>query len=174
MSNRLSKSSRGSRPGVAKDQLIFIIICSIALLVAAVTLVHFFTGGKKTMASDWQCLECSKEFTLKKAFTPPVKCPACGGEAVRLGYRICPECGEKVLAYRIRMSEQAQGPGGPGMPPGMMGPMMQPMDMQFRIKKEDGSYEWTPWISGAAPQAQQMFGNLTCPKCGQSLSVAGR
>ena len=172
MDNQLSKSSHGSRPGVAKDQLIFIIICSVALAVAAVTLVHFFTGSKKVPASQWQCLECGKEFTLKKAFTPPVKCTKCGGEAVRLGYRTCEKCGEKVLAYRIRMSGQAQAPGGPGGPPGM-GPM-QPMDMQFRIQQADGSYDWTPWMSSASPQVQQMYANLTCPKCGESLSVMGR
>ena len=167
----MHKQLSSSKSGVAKDQLIFIIICSVALAVAAVTLVKFVAGDKRTVASEWQCLDCGKEFTTKSA-TPPVKCPACGGEAVRLGYRTCPECGEKVLVYRIRMPETPEGAGGPGGPPGMM--PMQPMDMQFRIENPDGTYGWSDWISGSSPQMQQMYADISCPKCGASLSMTGR
>lgn len=50
ISNSLSNSGqreltgRGLRAGMAKDQLIFIIICAVALAVAAVALVHTFMG----------------------------------------------------------------------------------------------------------------------------------
>ena len=167
----MNKQLSSSKPGVAKDQLIFIIICSVALAVAAVTLVGSLTGKGKTTAGEWQCLDCGKEFTVKSV-TQPVSCPSCGGEAVRLGYRTCSECGEKVLVYRIRMPETPEGAGGPGGPLGMM--PMQPMDMQFRIENPDGTYGWSDWISGSSPQMQMMYAGLICPKCGESLSMPGR
>lgn len=174
MDNQSSNLASGSRPGVAKDQLIFIIICSVALAVAAVTLVSFFTRGSRSVRpSQWQCVDanCGHEFTMKKMVAPPVKCPKCGGEAVRLSYRTCPSCGEKVLVCRMQISGQGPGGGPIGGPPGpgMMG-MMQPMNLQYWVKQADGSYAWTPWMLGGSPQAMQMDQSLTCTKCGKSLS----
>ncbi|NIA07138.1 MAG: hypothetical protein GWP14_05805 [Actinobacteria bacterium] len=168
---RQSRDS-GLRPGVAKDQLIFIIICSVALAVAAVTMVRFFTGGSRVPSSQWQCLDCGKEFTVKKITAQPVKCPKCGGEAARLGYRTCPACGEKVLVLRVRVSGQAPGGGPAGGPPGLG--MMSPMEIQYRVRQEDGTYVWTPWMFAGSPQAQQVDSSLICPKCGERLSPLRR
>ena len=166
----------GSRPGVAKDQLIFIIICSVALVVAAVTLVQFFRGGSKTRATAWQCVDpnCGHEFNIKQMVmdAPVVECPKCGGPAAMLRYRPCPACEERVLIGRMRTSGQAPaaGPGGPGM--GM--DMMRPMDIQYWLKQDDGTYTWTPWMSAGSPQTMQIEQNLICPKCGKGLSYLRR
>ena len=162
-----------SRRGVAKDQLIFIIICSVALAVAAVAMVTSFTGGgKKTRAGEWQCLDCDKTFSAKSTGGAAVTCK-CGGEAARLVSRLCPSCDKKVLVYRIRMPEQPEGAGGPGGPPGMGMMGMAPSEMQIRIQLEDGTYGWSDWISSASPQLQQVFVNMPCPECGQSMTPSG-
>lgn len=159
-----------SRAGVAKDQLIFIIICSVALAVAAVALLTFFSGGgRKTVASEWQCLDCDKTFTLKQTQPGAVTCK-CGGEAACLVYRDCASCNKKVLVYRVRMPEQPEGAGGPGGPPGMGMMGMAPTEMQFRIQLEDGTYDWSDWMSSASPELQQVLANMLCPECGQSMS----
>ena len=163
----------GSRPGVAKDQLIFIIICSVALAVAAVTMVHFFTVGKsKVRPRQWQCLnsDCNNEFTVKKAMSNSVECTKCGGQAARLIYRNCPACGEKVLTSRIRVADQASGAGPDGSPLGFS--MTPPMYHQYWVKQEDGSYTWTTsWLLAGSPQSIQIDQNLICTECGQSLSL---
>lgn len=160
----LRSHGRGLRPGVAKDQLIFIIICSVALAVAAVTMVSFFTGGsKKTQPSQWQCLEHGHEFTIKKMAMPPIKCPKCDGEAVRLDYRTCQACGEKVLVARMRLMPQTPG-----------GVLPQPWHIQYWVKQEDGSYAWTPWMFGGSPQDMQVEQSLVCTKCGESLYSLSR
>ena len=160
----MNKQLSSSRSGMAKDQLIFIIICSVALAMAAITLVKLFAGDQKTVTGEWQCLDCGKEFTVKSVISlPPIKCPACGGEAVRLVYRACPKCSEKVLVYRVRVPETPEGAGGPGGPPG-------PKDVQFRIANPEGTYGWSDWISISGPhQMLQMSADVTCPKCGASL-----
>jgi DNA-directed RNA polymerase subunit RPC12/RpoP len=168
----------GSRPGVAKDQLIFIIICSVALAVAAVALVQFFRGGSKVRPSSWQCLDanCGHEFTRKKPMSPLVECSKCGGTAAMLRYRPCPACGERVLVGRMRVSGQipAGGPGGPGGLGGRGMAMMQPMDIQYRIQQDDGTYIWTLWVPAGSPQSMQMEQSLVCPKCGEGISYLRR
>ena len=168
-------SGRGFQAGMAKDQLIFVIICSAALLVAAVTLVHFFTGASKkaTPTAPWQCLKCDREFSIKTLELPPIECPECGGDAVRVRYRKCPSCGAKVPCYRLRLPEgrkaqldamkkHAESTGQPVAP----GPMMD-MEIQYRVKQADGSYAWTDWLNprGSPQLAAQLQKNMRCSEC---------
>ena len=154
---RRVSSGAGARTGIAKDQLIFIIICAVALTVAAVTLVHSFSSRSKVRPSTWQCVDCGKEF--KKVAQPPVECPKCGGVAERLGYRACGACGKKVLYCRMHIQSPPEGAAGPagGLPgPRMLPGIMQPVSMQYWVKQEDGSFAWSQWMLVSSPQAQQM------------------
>lgn len=178
---RRDSAGRGFRAGVAKDQLIFIIICSAALLVAAVTMVRFFTGSSKKGATaiSWQCLSCGDEFSKKTSERPPIECPKCGGEAVQVSYRKCPSCGAKVMCNRLRLSErgqaqrdamkkQAEATGRPVA--AVSGPMMMmPMDMeiQYRLKQADGSFAWTDWMpaAGSSQRAVQLQNYMRCTEC---------
>ena len=185
MSNRTANSGddcvqrgfagAGVRSGVAKDKLIFIIICSVALAVAAVTLVRFFTGGSvKHFDITWQCLDCNYEFNKKKDELPPIPCEKCGGQAVRAIYRDCPACGKKVLSFRMRLTEQAQAQreamrkqaeaaGKPISSP--LEFMMLPMDMQYWVKQPDGNFGWTAWMPARSPEAIQTQRDLRCSNC---------
>lgn len=168
-------TATGSRSGVAKDQLIFIIICAVALAVAGVATIHFFTGGSmKARPSKWQCMasDCGHEFTMKKIVKPPIECSKCGSQAARLNYRTCPECKAEVLVWRMRIPGNAAG-GGAGM--GIMG---QAMEVQYWLKQSDGNYAWSDWMMAGSPQARQIDANLKCTECGASLvaqpAAAGR
>ena len=86
----------------------------------------------------------------------------------------CPACGEKALVWRVKTAGPTPGSGPVDALPGPGLGMMQPIDMQSRVKQEDGSFAWTPWISSASRQSQQAESNLVCPKCGESLSIQGR
>ena len=163
-----------SRSGIAKNQLIFIIICSAAIGVAVVTMaIHLWSGGPGARrAASWQCLKCNAEFTKKTTEMPPIACEKCDGQAVRLNRRACPKCGEKVLVSRMRMTEQgkaqheamkAQTDG--ARPP--MGMGMLPMETQLWVRGTDGNYAWSEWIPSSV--AGQYYSSLTCEKCGASL-----
>ena len=156
------------RAGVAKDKLIFIIICSVAMAVAAVTLVHFFTGKFTRPPGEWQCLKCDYEFSKKITDMPPIYCPKCGGPAARLYYRICPKCKKENVESRIRLTAEGEamvaqhGGPGPGYAPAS--------EIQYRVKQSDGSYAWTEWMPRTSLQAQQIYlYNLVCTKCGANL-----
>ena len=162
----------GLRAGMAKDTLIFVIICSAALVVAAVTLLYSFRGGETVYPVKWQCLDCASEFSKKTAELSPIKCPKCGGQAVRLGFRACPECKKQVLVSRTRLTEQgqAQRDASAGQQDGgRLGIIMRPKEIQYWFKQADGSYGWTPWVPVASPAAMQFEMNLQCNKCGASL-----
>lgn len=168
------------RSGMAKEQLIFVIICSVALLVAAVALIHFLTGSSGTgnVTSAWQCLACDSEFSKTTTEMPPIACPKCDGQAVRVMYRKCPSCGNQMAVNRLRLSEAdkarrdamatklAESPGtAPARPP-MMG-LMNMQETQYRVKQQDGSYGWTDWMSGSlSPRvAMEWQRNMRCSKC---------
>ena len=169
-----------SRSGMAKEQLIFIIICSAAMGVAIVTIaIHMWSGGSGARrAASWQCLKCNAEFTKKSTEMPPIACEKCDGQAVMLSRRACPKCEEEVLVSRMRMTEQGKARheamksqrdgGGPPMPPGMGMPGGLPTEMQLWVRGTDGNYAWTGWIPSLA--AGQYYSSLTCEKCGASLS----
>ena len=162
--SRRESSGAGLRAGMAKDQLIFIIICAVAVTVATVTLVRSFSPGSKVRPGAWQCVACDNEF--EAAASPPPKCPKCGGRAVRLVYRDCRSCGKKVLVCRIHVPEAPEGATGPGGGPPGLGMMMQPMPMQYWVKQEDGSFAWSSMVMGGSPQAIQLERSLICPECG--------
>ena len=169
----------GLRAGVAKDKLIFIIICSAALAFAAATLVYsVFKPRTKHFDVTWQCLACNNEFDLKTDEQPPIPCPKCGGQAVRVIYRDCPACGKKVLSFRLRLTEQAQAQrkatrkqgGAAGKPGALPFELMRPpMDIQYWVKQPDSSLGWTAWMLGGSPQAMQTQSDLRCSKCGAPL-----
>ena len=166
---RRVSSVAGARPGMAKDQLIFIIICAVAVTVAAIALIHSFSGGPKTSPGIWQCVDenCGHEF--KKAAFPPVKCPKCGGEAVQLIYRDCPACKKKVLYCRVHTEAPPEGAAGPAGVAPELG-MMQRKSLQYWVKQPDGTFAWSPWFLAGSPQAMQMESNMVCSKCGASMS----
>jgi DNA-directed RNA polymerase subunit RPC12/RpoP len=185
MTRRTAKEWTGlsSRSGIAKNQLIFIIICSAAIGVAVVTMaIHLWSGGSGARrAASWQCLKCNAEFTKKTTEMPPIACEKCDGQAVSLNRLACPKCEEEVLISRMRMTEQgkaqhearkAQMDGGrPPMPPGMgmMGGL--PMEMQLWVRGTDGNYAWSKWTPSSV--AGQYYSSLTCEKCGASLYRQG-
>lgn len=165
----------GVQSGMAKDKLIFIIICSAALAVAAVTLVRFMTSGPaKRFDMTWQCLECNVEFNTKKDEIPPIPCTKCGGQAVRAIYHDCPACGKKVLCFRMRLTEQARAQresmreqanetGKPISSPFAF--MTLPMESQYWLRQSDGSFGWTAWMSAKSPEDVQTKRDLRCPNC---------
>ena len=155
------------RAGIAKDQLIFIIICSAAAAVAAVSLVVSM-GGKPTPTVEWQCISCNYEFSNKSAELPPIECPKCGEQAAQLTYRPCPKCEKPVLTARSRLTTQGQAKRDASSG-GRAGRL--PMETQFWIKQADGTYKWSEWISMSSPQViQQYDSRLQCPEDGASLS----
>ena len=165
-----------ARAGVAKDQLIFIIICSVALAVAVVALAINF-NPPSVRPSDWQCLECGYEFSSKTREAPPIDCPKCQGQAVRLDRRKCPACGKRVLVSRMCAAETSEARGkatkaGHGeaegvLPrPGLLSPQML---IQYWLKQSDGSYGWSPSMPLVSRQAQQIEFNLQCPECGEPM-----
>ena len=163
------------RAGIAKDQLIFIIICSAAIAVAAVTLVVYLTSGEQMRTVKWQCISCNHEFASKSAETPPIECQQCGGQAVRLTYRTCPECKKEVLVSRARLTEQGQAKRdasrdqSDGKIPGMGETL--PMEIQFWLKQADDTYKWSEWVPTNSPHLLQQYGTrLQCSECGAGLS----
>jgi len=185
MKTHRANSVRGLRSGMTKDQRIFVIICSAALLVAAVTLVHFFVGSsrKDSIDTEWHCLACGNDFgkkTKKSAFgTPPLaNCPKCGGEAARVVYRKCPICGEEVQCYRLRLSktghaqkEAMEGQSQSTGQPMVRGPQSMALDteIQFRVKLADGSYGWTDWMNSMGEQQKAAQEDVRCSECGALL-----
>lgn len=171
-------AGQGFRSGMAKDQLIFTIICSSAVLVAAVTLVYHLTGssGNRITAGSWQCLGCGFEFKKKTRVLPPIECLKCGGDAVRVTSRTCPSCNAKVPYYRISLTEQertqrdaAQKQAEPSERSVTMGgsPMMMlpPMVRQYWVRQADDSFAWSPWMSAGSPEATQLEREMRCPEC---------
>ena len=165
----------GLRAGIAKDKLIFIIICSAALAVAVVSMVRFFTSSKYPDMT-WQCLDCNARLTLEIEEFSPIECPKCDGEAVRVLYRNCPNCGKKVLYYRIRLTAEEQDKREARRAAGQPepGPMTRrATELQYRVKQADGSFDWTPWIAVDTPEGQrqvrQFYDSLLCPNCDAPL-----
>lgn len=175
-SGRRKSSAMGLRAGIARDQLIFVIICLAATAVAIIALVIFFMPARTQATSvDWQCLECNYKFNIKT--TGPitaVHCPKCSGQAVAVRYGKCPHCGKHVPMYRCRMSEteQEQGLNMPGVS-GPLGMHTQrvPEVIQYWIGQADGSYGWSRWMGTTDPQIGQARADSRCPQCRAKLFV---
>ena len=165
---RRRSPSSAWRAGIAKDQLIFIIICSAAAAVAAVSLVVSMSD-KPPPTVQWQCISCNYEFSNRSVERPPIECPKCGEQAAKLTYRPCPKCGKSVLTARSRLTTQGQArrdASSGGRAAGRL-----PMETQFWIKQADGTYKWSEWIPASAPQLRKQYASrLQCPEDGTSLS----
>ena len=158
---------------MAKDKLIFIIICSVALAVAAVTMVQLFTkgSGRIRTRTSWECLDCGYDFDKKTEEAPPIECVKCGEQAVRRVYRDCSKCGEEVFIYRIRAIGKSTAPPASGQATGP--PIMAPpAEVQFEIKQADGSFGWTDWVPSSSQQAAQLRNEVHCQKCDTALFSA--
>jgi DNA-directed RNA polymerase subunit RPC12/RpoP len=190
-------ATMGWRAGIAKDRLVFIIICLAAIAVAGVVLVISLGPRRpKAMALDWQCLACNDEFSTGAKTSDVVlsiDCPKCGGKAVRMQYRKCPECDKQVVMYRMRLTEEReaefkalvdkkkeqdalrakQREQGIFMPekPGQfhMYALVMPVEFQYWVKQANGNYGWSPWIGTEDPQNLQIRGDVQCPHCGAKL-----
>ena len=164
---RLVSLGADARTGIAKDQLVFIIICATALAVATFTIARSSSKGSKAQPSIWQCVDCGHEF--KKAAYPPPECPKCGGQAARLVNRDCPSCGKNVLYCRVHVPQAAEDSTGPGGGQPGLG-MMQPMPVQYWVKQEDGGFGWSPKAMAGSAQATQLERGAVCQECGTNLS----
>ncbi len=172
-------SGEGLPAGMAKDKLIFVIICSAAIGVAVVTMAFtLFPGrpGDRIRLSQWQCLDCGHEFSKETRERSPIECEKCAGQAVMLNRRKCPECGEDVLVSRTRLTERGEAlyrdrKESSGQPPVMpMAPGMSlPMESQFWVQQADGSYGWTDWFFLGGPQSRDIQSSQKCPKCSTPL-----
>ncbi len=163
------------RAGIARNELIFIIICALAVTVAAVTL-FVSLGGKPTRTFTWQCISCNYEFANDSAELPPIECPKCGGQAAWLNYRPCPECQKQVLTSRSRLTKQGQAIRDASSKEEMQRRAESlPMEMQFWIKQADGTYKWSGWIPTNLPHLLQQYSiRLRCPECGADMSSRGK
>jgi len=173
---------------MAKDKLIFIIICSAAIGVAVITMASFLfpRSSRARGVRQWQCLNCDDIFKKKTLEWPPIECPKCSGQAVGFSYRTCPQCGEEIVVSRWRLTEagkaqekarkaQEEAKGFRGPPQGPFGPMGMgpPIETQYRAQQNDGSYGWTDWISSRTPAAVMIYSTLKCEKC-QALLYPSR
>ncbi|MCK4850989.1 MAG: hypothetical protein KAT11_06550 [Phycisphaerae bacterium] len=158
---------------MAKDKLIFIIICSAAIGVAVIALAIFLFGAAESQL--WQCLECDDIFKKKTSQLPPIDCPKCSGQAVALRYATCPECGKKVPESRRRLTEQGkaqeeamrkrQEEGGFLPPPMALMGMGAAQEIQYWVPQSDGSYAWTNWLNAMDPRVARIPLVLKCEKC---------
>ncbi len=102
---------RSLRSGMAKDKLIFTIVCSVAIGVAVITMAISLFPRRTVAAGSqlWQCLECDDIFKKKTSELPPIDCPkGHPGQAVALTYRFCPHCNEDVLESRWRFTAEGK------------------------------------------------------------------
>ena len=164
-------------PGKITDKQVFIIICSAAIAVAAVVLGGFFMGGPRLGAvPNWECLECGHKFFQggQKPPLPPIDCPeGHRGQAVMLGYRICPDCHTRILYSRMRLTkeyaERIQQLRDQGYEPTAQETVDWPREVQFRLLDTDD--QWTDWVLWRSPEASKIQATLKCPKCGRALYV---
>jgi len=173
-SGQRESAAMGLRAGMARDRLIFIIICVVAIAVAGVTMaISLLPARAKIRSVDWQCLECNHEFSTKTSGAmTPVYCPKCSGQTVGVRYGKCPHCGKQVPMYRfrVRQTEQEQGLAVPGVP-GPLETRMQvvPGEIQYWIRQADGSYGWSRWMGMTDPQISQFRADSRCPQCEAKL-----
>ena len=168
------------RSGMAKDKLIFIIICSAAIGVAVITIASsLLPRGMAARVERWQCRECGNIFKERTFESPPIECPKCSGQAATLRYRTCPQCGQEIVVSRWRLTEEgkaqeeaarkaqeeAGGPPGPWvMPPPPMG-KAPPVEVQYWAQQSDDSYAWTNWLNIMDPRVAMISSALKCEEC---------
>ena len=172
--------SDGCRPGLARDQTIFITVCSIAILVAVLALASFVRSGSSTpFVGDWQCLECGRTFASKTLMPGPIDCPTCSGQAVKLIYVNCPQCGRRVLTCQMRLTEPAQrefdsyqAAHSEELAAGRFPKIVfrLPMQARYRIRQPDDSYRWDEeWLYTESERAQELRSEIKCSHRGTQL-----
>ena len=171
----------GLRTGMARDKLIFIIICSLGIGVAVIVLaVHLFPRNIVAAQSGrWQCLECDHTFKKETSELPPIECPKCGQDAVGLTYRTCPQCGKKTVVSHWSLTEQGKAEEEAtrrqeeetGTQQPRLRPLVAelPIAVQYWAQQTDGSYGWTDWMNKADPMSRMVHAALTCDKCQSPL-----
>ena len=164
------------RPGKMTDKQVFIIICAVAILVAAITLGKFFLGSGLRLkpVPTWECLECGHKFSHsgQRPPLPPIDCPkGHKGQAVTLGYRVCPDCYAQILYSRMRLTkeyaEEVQRLRDQGYEPSAQETVDWPREVQFRLLETDD--QWTDWVLWRSAEAAQIQADMKCPKCGRNL-----
>ena len=164
--------SLGRRAGMARDRLIFVIICSVAIGVALVTVVlTIFSGPEAGAGTTWQCLQCDREFTIRTLQMPPIDCRKCDGQAVRTYYRSCPACRKRTILHRQRRT--GQGPSGQEYSPGKPG-SSGPMEFQYWVRQSDDSYAWSDWMQPLSARALRIKAGLRCQHCDAKLNPDSR
>ena len=178
-----SNVSVNLRPGMARDQTIFISICSAAILVAAVALVFFVRSQSSTpFVGDWQCLQCGQSFDSKSLLPGPIDCPKCPGEAVKLIDKECPKCGKTSLVSQMRLTQSAQkefanyqASHAEELAAGQFPKIVfrLPMEARYRIALPEGKSSWhEQWLFTGSDQAQQIRADQRCPHCQAPLYPA--
>ena len=165
-------SDVGWRAGVARDKLIFVMVCSVSIAVALVSiLVVTLSGPQAGSATTWQCLECECEFTTRTLQMPPLPCPKCAGQAVKVHYRTCPGCKKPVIFHRQRQSNNDLGQMdfSPGRPAGVA-----PMEFQYWHEQRDGTYAWSDWMHPLSAAALKIKADMECPDCQAKLNPTAR
>ena len=176
--------SKQTRRGVTRDRLI-IIICSLVIAASLSSLVLYLRSQRpKEFRGDWQCLQCQHIFSSKTFHPGPIDCPKGPGQAVRLVRKICPQCGKKVLAFRSRLTEQAQAihqsilaqrEAGTFKGIYAMAVSELPMEVQYWRKGPDGRYGWTDqWYPAISPADAQAQADLQCSECDAKLYPLNR
>ena len=164
------------RWGKITDKQVFIIICAAAILVAAITLGNFFLGSGLRLkpVPNWECLECGHKFSQsgQRLPLPPIDCPqGHKGQAVMLGYRVCPDCYTQILYSRTRLTkefaEEVQRLRNQGYEPTEQETVNWPREVQFRLLDTDD--QWTDWMIWRSPQATEIQQGMKCHKCGRGL-----
>ncbi len=161
-------------------RIIAVVACVASMLL--VIAVARSTFGNKSYRGKWVCLACEHDFSSSNTKNPPMPCPRCAGEAVKLRFRHCPHCGEKVAWARMRLTEESQAQrdrvnkriaeGDRSAVP-MTGVLMLPIEAQYPQQQSDGSIGWSPWVPVNAQQAGKALSRSPCPICLEIMPPLG-
>ena len=91
-------------------------LIALAILIVLIQMgrgCHRRAVGKKALSRPFWCEQCQKEF-MAPWRNPTAVCPECKQEtSVIRHYYVCEKCGERFLAFDVRMADQmARLPGG--------------------------------------------------------------
>lgn len=150
---------------------------AVAACVGALLLVIYVarsTFSNKPYRAEWQCLECEHEFASSNLKHPPMPCPRCGGEAIKLLLRTCPHCGEQVAWARTILTKASQKKRdeihkrvaeGDMSAVGGFGVLVLPMEARYPQLQSDGSIGWSPWVPIGSDEGQKVLAESPCPQC---------
>ena len=140
------------------------------------------TFGNKDYRGDWVCLRCEHEYSSSNLKHPPMPCPRCGGEAVKLRFRRCQHCNSKVAWVRMRLTKAGQQKRGEihqRIADGDMsaipsfGVLILPMEAQYPQSQSDGSIDWSPWVLADSHEGQMVLTESPCPRCKVVMTPLG-